>query len=100
MAVGRVWGVPGAIDSQRRCGYFFAFFPTGLAGGACGGGGVPRMLSRSDGGDMPAASRPPQATGPFWSQAGDEALKCLGTLWRNDRWDRLFRRSSFNAGRT
>jgi hypothetical protein len=28
--------------------------------------------------------------GQFWSCAGDEALMCLETFWRNDRWHRLF----------
>jgi hypothetical protein len=29
-------------------------------------------------------------TGQFWSPAGDEALLCLDTFWRNDRWSLLF----------
>jgi hypothetical protein len=29
-------------------------------------------------------------TGQFWSTAGDEALMCLETFWRNDRWDHLY----------
>jgi hypothetical protein len=28
--------------------------------------------------------------GQFWSRAGDEALMCLETFWRNDRWPLLF----------
>jgi hypothetical protein len=28
--------------------------------------------------------------GQFWSRAGDEALMCLETFWRNDRWHLLF----------
>jgi hypothetical protein len=28
--------------------------------------------------------------GQFWSQAGDEALLCLETFWRNNRWHLLF----------
>jgi hypothetical protein len=28
--------------------------------------------------------------GQFWSRAGDEALLCLDTFWRNDRWHLLF----------
>jgi hypothetical protein len=28
--------------------------------------------------------------GQFWTQAGDEALLCLETFWRNGRWHRLF----------
>jgi hypothetical protein len=28
--------------------------------------------------------------GQFWSRAGDEALMCLDTFWRNDRWHLLF----------
>jgi len=28
--------------------------------------------------------------GQYWSQAGDEALLCLETFWRNDRWHLLF----------
>jgi hypothetical protein len=29
-------------------------------------------------------------TGQFWSTAGDEALMCLETFWRNGRWNELF----------
>jgi len=29
-------------------------------------------------------------TGQFWSAAGDEALLCLDTLWRNKRGHLLF----------
>jgi hypothetical protein len=29
-------------------------------------------------------------SGQFWSRAGDEALMCLDTFWRNDRWQVLF----------
>ncbi len=29
-------------------------------------------------------------TGQFWSPAGDEALLCLDTFWRNGRWHLLF----------
>jgi hypothetical protein len=28
--------------------------------------------------------------GQFWSRAGDEALMCLDTFWRNNRWHLLF----------
>ena len=28
--------------------------------------------------------------GQFWSRASDEALMCLDTFWRNDRWHLLF----------
>jgi hypothetical protein len=28
--------------------------------------------------------------GQYWSRAGDEALLCLETFWRNDRWHLLF----------
>lgn len=28
--------------------------------------------------------------GQFWTQAGDEALMCLETFWRNGRWRHLF----------
>ena len=28
-------------------------------------------------------------TGQFWSPAGDEALLCLDTFWRNERWPLL-----------
>ena len=37
--------------------------------------------------------------GQFWSQAGDEALMCLETFWRNGRWHLLFPHSSFNPAR-
>jgi hypothetical protein len=33
-------------------------------------------------------------TGQFWSQRGDEALLCLETFWRNDRWHLLFPHAS------
>lgn len=29
-------------------------------------------------------------TGQFWTTVGDEALMCLETFWRNDRWYHLF----------
>jgi hypothetical protein len=29
-------------------------------------------------------------TGQFWTTAGDEALMCLETFWRNDRWHELY----------
>lgn len=29
-------------------------------------------------------------TGQFWSLAGDEALMCLETFWRNGRWEELY----------
>ena len=29
-------------------------------------------------------------TGQFWTQTGDEALMCLETFWRNDRWHLLY----------
>lgn len=32
--------------------------------------------------------------GQFWSQQGDEALMCLETFWRNDRWHLLFPHTS------
>ena len=32
--------------------------------------------------------------GQFWSQAGDEALMCLETFWRNHRWHLLFPHTS------
>jgi hypothetical protein len=55
----------------------------------------------------PIASGPVEATcrqtqcrfkrpGQFWSQAGDEALMCLETFWRNGRWHLLFPHTSFN----
>ncbi len=37
--------------------------------------------------------------GQFWSQAGDEALLCLETFWRNHRWHLLFPHTSFNPAR-
>jgi len=37
--------------------------------------------------------------GQFWSQAGDEALLCLETFWRNDRWHLLFPHTSFTPAR-
>jgi hypothetical protein len=32
--------------------------------------------------------------GQFWSQRGDEALMCLETFWRNNRWHLLFPHSA------
>ena len=29
-------------------------------------------------------------SGQFWTRAGDEALMCLETFWRNGRWSQLF----------
>ena len=37
--------------------------------------------------------------GQFWSTAGDEALLCLETFWRNDRWDLLFPHTAFDPAR-
>jgi hypothetical protein len=37
--------------------------------------------------------------GQFWSTAGDEALLCLETFWRNDRWSLLFPHTAFNPAR-
>ena len=37
--------------------------------------------------------------GQFWSRAGDEALMCLETFWRNDRWHLLFPHTTFNPAR-
>jgi hypothetical protein len=37
--------------------------------------------------------------GQFWSQAGDEALLCLETFWRNGRWSLLFPHTDFNPAR-
>ena len=37
--------------------------------------------------------------GQFWSTAGDEALLCLETFWRNERWDLLFPHTAFNPSR-
>jgi len=37
--------------------------------------------------------------GQFWSQAGDEALLCLETFWRNGRWHRLFPHTAFNPAK-
>ena len=31
-----------------------------------------------------------QRTGQFWTAVGDEALMCLETYWRNDRWSELY----------
>lgn len=37
--------------------------------------------------------------GQFWSPAGDEALMCLETFWRNGRWHMLFPHTSFDPAR-
>lgn len=37
--------------------------------------------------------------GQFWSQAGDEALLCLETFWRNGRWSLLFPHTAFDPAR-
>ena len=37
--------------------------------------------------------------GQFWSRAGDEALLCLETFWRNDRWHLLFPHTAFYPAR-
>ncbi|MBX3747217.1 MAG: hypothetical protein KF833_18065 [Verrucomicrobiae bacterium] len=36
-------------------------------------------------------------TGQFWTQVGDEALLCLETLWRNQRWTDLFPHARLTA---
>ena len=38
-------------------------------------------------------------TGQFWSQAGDEALLCLETFWRNGRWSLLFPHTTCDPAR-
>ncbi|HEY9176009.1 MAG TPA: hypothetical protein VI136_27330, partial [Verrucomicrobiae bacterium] len=38
-------------------------------------------------------------TGQFWSTAGDEALLCLETFWRNERWDLLFPHTAYDPSR-
>jgi len=35
-----------------------------------------------------------KCTGQFWTLAGDEALLALATLYRNERWHRLFPHAS------
>jgi hypothetical protein len=37
--------------------------------------------------------------GQFWTQAGDEALLCLETFWRNGRWSLLFPHTAFDPAR-
>ena len=37
--------------------------------------------------------------GQFWSTAGDEALLCLETFWRNERWALLFPHTAFDPSR-
>lgn len=37
--------------------------------------------------------------GQFWSTEGDEALLCLETFWRNDRWSLLFPHTAFDPAR-
>jgi len=37
--------------------------------------------------------------GQFWSTVGDEALLCLETFWRNERWALLFPHTAFNPSR-
>jgi hypothetical protein len=36
-------------------------------------------------------------TGQFWTTAGDEALMCLETFWRNDRWHELYPHATSSA---
>lgn len=38
-------------------------------------------------------------SGQYWSQEGDEALLCLETFWRNNRWHLLFPHTTFNPAR-
>jgi hypothetical protein len=35
-------------------------------------------------------------TGQFWTTAGDEALMCLETFWRNGRWHELYPHAKAN----
>jgi hypothetical protein len=66
-----------------------------------------RMAQRAG---EPIASGPVEATcrqgqcrfkrpGQFWSTVGDEALLCLETFWRNDRWALLFPHTAFDPSR-
>jgi hypothetical protein len=61
--------------------------PDGLPGRAAGGR---TDRQRSGGSDLPTSAVPLQAPGQFWSPIGDEALLCLETFWRNERWSLLF----------
>jgi hypothetical protein len=36
-------------------------------------------------------------TGQFWTTAGDEALLCLETFWRNGRWHELYPHAKANV---
>jgi transposase len=36
-------------------------------------------------------------TGQFWTTAGDEALMCLETFWRNGRWHELYPHAKANV---
>ena len=36
-------------------------------------------------------------TGQFWTTAGDEALLCLETFWRNGRWHELYPHAKTNV---
>ena len=38
-------------------------------------------------------------TGQFWTERGDEALMCLETFWRNNRWHMLFPHTCFSPSR-
>jgi hypothetical protein len=38
-------------------------------------------------------------TGQFWSEKGDEALLCVETFWRNERWSTLFPHSHLDPSR-
>ena len=38
----------------------------------------------------PRAGFSQERSGQFWTMAGDEALMCLETFWRNRRWHDLF----------
>jgi hypothetical protein len=54
-------------------------------------------------GPVEATCRPAQCRfkrpGQFWTQAGDEALLCLETFWRNGRWSLLFPHTAFDPAR-
>lgn len=84
--------------SHRQRSELFSRTPTphGLSGRTARGR---THRQRPGGSHLPAGAMSVQTPGQFWSQAGDEALLCLETFWRNGRWHLLFPHTAFNPAR-
>ncbi len=96
-ALAQLPGGPSAEAAQREVNYFHEHedrmdYRAGRRRGEPIGSGPVEATCRQN---QCRFNRP----GQFWSQTGDQALLCLETFWRNDRWHLLFPHTSFNPAR-